>query len=177
MPGFKTCFAAVVLVLMAVRPAPALGQVTEGRVVMPGVPAPGVPGIPYNPPPSRGPFAPPDYSLNVYFDHRLTDAQKGALQPIADLLNKAKLGVPDDRIAYFRSVISPDATLVSGWHGSIESVKKVKGGIVVELRITARQSGMLDTANIMERYSIINKKINYLGYYVPNDTQRVQIGH
>jgi hypothetical protein len=98
-------------------------------------------------------------------------------RPIRDQLNKARIGVPEDRIAYFRSVISPEARQVVGWSGMMQSVKKVKGGVVVDLRIYARQELMQDTANIIERYSLINGKVRYLGYYVPNDIPRVQVGY
>ncbi len=186
MLGFKACFAAIILMLVAGRPEMASGQAADGQAGTAVPPVADGPGpVPYVSPipdpqpavPRRQVFAPPDYSLNVFFDHRLPEAQKEALRPIKDLLNKAKLGAPEDRIAYFRTVISPEATLVSGWHGLIHSVKKVKGGTVVELRVTARQSGMVDTANIMERYSIINGKVKYLGFYVPNDMPRVQLGY
>ena len=98
------------------------------------------------------------------------------LRPIRDQLNDAKIGIPDDRIAYFESVISPDAISVGGWRGLIHSFRRVKGGVIVQLRVFAIQSGMKDTANIMERYSLIKGKVEYLGSYVPNDIPRVQIG-
>ncbi len=172
----KPCFAAVILLLLLGLPEPGVGQDpgprSDGFTTVPDGPGP----VPYPYQPKRQAQPPPDYSLKVYFDHRLPEAQKQALQPIKDLFNKAKLGAPEDRIAYFRTVISPQSRLVVGWDGLIHSVKPVKGGTVVELRVSARQEGMHDTVNIMERYSIINGKIKYLGSYVPNDYVRGQIG-
>ncbi len=184
----KFGFVALTLIVIAVRPGMAPGQDADGQAGTAVPPVAAGPGIPHivpdavarrHPTPPRRPvFVPPDFSLKVFIGHSTPEAQKEAWQPIKDLLNKARLGVPDDRIAYFQTVILPEpyARQVWGWSGLIHSVKKVKGGTVVELRITASQSGMVDTANIIERYSILNGKIKYLGFYVPNDIPRVQVG-
>lgn len=124
--------------------------------------------------PRRQVDLPLDYSLKVYFNPRLPEAQKVVYQQLTDRLNKAKISVPDDRIAYFRSVIDPEARQVVGWSGEIRSFEKIKGGIVVNLRVGAVQDGMFDTASLMERYSITNGQIQYLGCYVPDDVIRAQ---
>ncbi len=177
MSSLKTCFAVIILMLLQGQSEEAFGQVPNrraGAVPSPIAESPPPPCLPAAPSRQEGP--PPDFSLRVYFGHNVPAARAKVYQPIKDFLNKAKLGVPNDRIAYFRTVISPDAQLVSGWSGMINSVTPVQAGVVVDLRIFAVQSGMYDTANIIERYSIINGKVNYLGFYVPNDTPRVQIG-
>ncbi len=162
-------FAVLVLTLMPGRTDPASGRATQHR---PGV----VPRPAAQTTPKRKQFAPPDYSLKVFYDHRLPQARKDSLEPVKDLLNKAKLGAPEERIAYFQSIIGPNETQVGGWAGLIHSVKPIQGGQLVELRVTAKQSGGVDTANIMERYSIRNGRIKYLGSYIPNDIPRVQVG-
>ena len=181
MLGFQARCAAMILMLMLGRSEVASGQVANDRAARnaaiiaagPGVPCPVAP-------PRKGQvYGVPDYTLKVIFDHRLPDAKKRELQPIKDLFDKAKLGPPKSRVAWFQNVIMPEPAerMVSGWEGLIHSVNPIKGGIVVELRITARQGGMVDTANIMERYSIINGKIRYLGFYEPNDMPRIMMGY
>ncbi len=176
MSNARPCFAAIILLLLSSLREPVFGQapLPPANEMLPIQDGPGP--VPHPKQPTFPVKPPPDYSLKVYFDHRLPEAQKQALQPIKELFNKAKLGPPEDRIAYFRSVISPEARMVEGWSGLIHSVKKARGGTVVELRIFAKQEGMADTANIMEQYSIINGKIRYIGSFVPNDIPRSQMG-
>ncbi len=174
----KSFLAATILMSLTAPLRPGFGQspirLPSGYTTIPDGPGP-------TPHPSQLKSSsvrpPPDFSLNVYFDQSLPDARKQALQPIKDLLNKAKIGVPDDRIAYFRTALQPNSREVRGWSGEIHSVKQIKGGFLVNLRIYAKQEGMFDSTNMMERYSIINGRISYIGSFVPNDIPRVQIGY
>jgi len=172
----RPCFAAIILLLLSSLREPVFGQgpFPPADEMLPIQDGPGP--VPHPKQPTFSVRPPPDYSLKVFIGHRLPEAQKEAWQPIKELFNKARLGAPEDRIAYFRSVISPEARKVVGWSGMIESVKKARGSTVVELRVYAKQEGMHDTANIIERYSIINGKIKYIGSFVPNDFPRVQMG-
>ncbi len=86
-------------------------------------------------------YPPADYSLKVTSNSRLPELQAKYHRRVRDLLNQARIGVPDDRVRYFRTVLSLSTAPVSGWHGAIDSIAPVDEGIVVELRIRANQGG------------------------------------
>ncbi len=179
MLGRKHAFIAVIVLLLVGFLEAASGQfpIRRTRERTPAV-ADGPGPEAYRPlPPSREVGPPADYTLRVFFDHRYPEAKAKVYRQLKDQLNKARIGVPADRIAYFQTVISPDARQVGGWSGLIHSFKEVEGGLFVELRVSAVQDGMVDTANVMEQYLLVNGQVKYLGFYVPNDVPRVQVGY
>jgi len=115
-------------------------------------------------------YPPADYTLKVTSNSRLPELQAKYHRKVRDLLNQARIGVPDDRVRHFRTVLSPNSAPVSGWHGEIYSIAPVEEGIVVEIMIRANQGGgEANTTFLMERYSIVYGKIQYLGSYVPKN--------
>lgn len=123
------------------------------------------------------PSPPPDFALKVHYDKQHTPKAKAmAYQQVQDILNRARIGIPEDRLRYFRSVISPDSIRVQGWEGIIDSMTPVEAGVVVSLRVHAHQPGMADSVHLIERYSIINGEVNYLGAVVPPPRPRFQVG-
>jgi len=86
-------------------------------------------------------YPPADYTLKVTSNSRLPELQAKYHRKVRDLLNQARIGVPDDRVRHFRTVLSPNSAPVSGWHGEIYSIAPVEEGIVVEIMIRANQGG------------------------------------
>lgn len=97
-------------------------------------------------------------------------------QQVQEVLNKSKIGIPEERLAFFRKVINPNSIPVQGWRGIIESITPVESGVVVDLRIRAYQPGLVDSLYLMERYSIVDGQVHYLGAIIPKQKPRFQIG-
>ena len=162
MINHKMCFALVAAMLPV-----GLSVVASGK-------APGRQAAPARAAESRL-FPPADYTLKVFSDSRLAEPQAKFHRQVRDRLNQARIGVPEDRVRYFQTVISPDSVRVGGWHGTISSIAPIENGILVELNVTAVQSGMADTVSLMERYSIINGEVHYIGAYVPKNASRFSV--
>ena len=120
------------------------------------------------------PQPPPDFALRVDVDKTLMPkARLKSHQQVADFLGKAQIGVPDDRVAYFKTIIAPNTEPVVGWRGSIVKITPTDEGVVVSLRVHARRGRVLDFAHIIEHYSIVNGQVNYVGSFVPPNQNRI----
>ncbi len=100
-------------------------------------------------------------------------------QEVADLLNKGRIGVPNDRILYFQNLPTPTTLPFGGWSGMIEKIThRENGGFFIVLGIKAIYSGAHDTNMLYERYSVLDGKIKYLGCSIPPSANYpyVQIG-
>ena len=116
----------------------------------------------------------PDFSLQVWVSSVVandkSDAGKmtAALhERIKDFMNKAKLGVPEDRVRYFepRWIHNPP---ISGWAGLIDQVKPIQDGYAVTLRINAVEGGgAYDNTHLYEHYTIVGGKVKYRGFTEP----------
>ena len=116
-----------------------------------------------------------DLVLKVSVHPQVPKARVKAYKQVADYLNKAEIGVPNDREQYFRTVISPNSPLVIGWHGFVEMITPVESGILVTIRVTARQEGVMDSISLIEQYSIVNGQVSYVGAVIPQADPRIII--
>ncbi len=116
-----------------------------------------------------------DLALKVAVHPQVPKARVKAYKQVVDYLNKAEIGVPNDREQYFRTVISPNSPLVIGWHGFVEMITPVESGILVTIRVTARQEGVMDSISLIEQYSIVNGQVSYVGAVIPQGDSRIVV--
>jgi len=121
----------------------------------------------------------PDYSLRVWVgpltpeqainpDRSDVAKEMEALrEKVKDHMNKAKLGVPEDRVRFFGSQWQ-NCPPVIGWNGVVYKVAPIKGGYAVTLQITAGMAGgATDSLHLFEHYTIVGGKVKYRGYTEP----------
>jgi len=117
-----------------------------------------------------------DYALKV--DHKLglLNHQEQLHRQVRDVLNAARIGVPDDRVRYFRDVVPLPNHQVQGWTGAIAAVEPIQNGVAVELEVRAEYGDLHDTATLMERYAIVDGEVHYVGSWVPRNFVRGVFG-
>lgn len=116
----------------------------------------------------------PDYTLKVWVDQSSVEAKRNTENQTAELyeqvrnhMNKARLGVPEDRINFFKPRWANKQPII-GWSGMVYGVKPIKGGYAVTLRILAKDfNNSRDNLHLYEHYTIIGGKVTYRGYNEP----------
>ena len=122
----------------------------------------------------------PDFALDVWvattYVRDESDAGKEKLalyERVKDHMNKARLGVPDDRIRYFESQWENGPPIV-GWTGLLADVKPIKGGYAVLVAVGAdKERRQADNIRFGEYYTIIGGKVRYQGYVPPRPYVKV----
>ena len=123
-----------------------------------------------------GPPPPIDYTLKVFHDKKKVPINQAKLyQAAQDILNQCRLEATEERWRYFRFVIGPTGAPVIGWGGRLDSITQAEEGVIVTICIYADRPMIIDTACIIESYSIIDGEVSYLGAFVPPNQQRIQI--
>jgi len=103
---------------------------------------------------------------------QLPNVQAKFQRQVSDLLNQARIGVPDDRVRYFQPFAAEHRMSVGGWDGAIEAITPTEDGLLVDLAVTARYGHLHDSATLMERYSIVNGVVHYVGSWEPKNRIR-----
>ncbi len=122
----------------------------------------------------QGPYV-PDYTLKVWVaqpsaaEKSIDGKQTAALyERVRDHMNQARLGVPEDRINFFKPRWANNPPII-GWSGMVYGVKPIKGGYAVTLRILAVDlNNSRDILHLYEHYTIVGGKVTYRGYTEPS---------
>ena len=170
-----TILAALAAALMMMAPPPrAVGQDGGWRPDLdPGF----IPRVLPNPTvgqdPGQRPDPPPDFALRVWVNTDFNDGTDAGKETAAlhgrvkDFLNKARLGVPEDRVRFFEPQWENCPPIV-GWKGMVYKVAAIKGGYAVTLEVGAVDSlGGNDSLRLYEHYMIVGGKVKYRGYTLP----------
>jgi len=86
---------------------------------------------------------------------------------VKEFLNKAQLGVPDNRVQFFESQWENNPPII-GWNGMVQKVAPIKGGYAVTLKVSPIDlHGGYDSLRLYEHYTIVGGKVNYRGFTLP----------
>jgi len=170
-----TTVAAIVATLLVMTGPPlAVGQdMGQPNEIDPGFIPRILPTWPAGQVAGQRPAAQPDFTLRVWVNKDFNDdtdagKQTAALQvQIRDFLNKARLGVPEDRVRFFEP-LWVNCPPISGWNGMVYKVAPINGGYAVTLSISAEEGGGVgDSTRLYEHYTIVGGKVKYRGCTLP----------
>ena len=120
--------------------------------------------------------SPRSLALKVQVNPKVDEDQAPFHKMVADALNNARIGIPDERFQFFSQIIKPDSPAVHGWLGMIDSITSTKSGLLVNVRVYPAQERTINTVAIIERYSIIKGKVVYVGALEPKNQPAVSFG-
>lgn len=121
--------------------------------------------------------ASPGLALLVEANAELPEVQARRLLAIRDRLNRAKIGATRERVLYFQQFAAQHPVPIGEWRGAIELVTPTPNGILIDIAVSASYgSGETDTATLMERYSIVDDVVGYVGSWVPKNRIRFVAG-
>lgn len=115
--------------------------------------------------PSRPAPAPRDrWSLKVHAENR-DDARAVEM---ARRLTEAKLQPPAWRLDHYKIVGIPDGFKHVGWYGFIAKIEPGEGGAHVTIRVGAKIDHACDSYFCLEKYSVTDRGIRFIGAEAPN---------
>ncbi|WP_337175602.1 hypothetical protein [Paludisphaera sp.] len=99
----------------------------------------------------------------------------GVAPVVAEVLSRAGLGIPQDRIDYFRANLPPGSEDVDGWEGRVVSVADSPQGLITTVRVHGRFKRKIDNLHLLESYLVDADGVHYLGAQSPRPQPRISL--